>query len=788
MKKKGINDMMNYNLYEIFKEKLITKSVLESLWDLLEDKTLVFNQYYQRKYVWNAEKASNFIESIILGFDIPPIVIFEEENNHSEIIDGRQRFETIKRFINNEFKLKKCGLTFLKIYNDKYYKDLDDSIKEHIKGTCLRVFRYKLSENLTESKELIDSVKKEIFKRYNIGLTPLKQYEIEKAIFIRNNLNQFIKKSLVSSSALIRNFSTMFCKEEYIVDNLSTKSIELMMKKIRFLISLPEIPINYYSWSPSKTDLINSMFRYISNDSNASSVFEIFKNNILLLTYFKRTFEKREIKANHLIFEALYWAISVIKLENLDKNILINNIELVSNSIEKNIELFTEEKSHYYKNIINRYIFITKLIEKLYNVDFDKYITTSDYSKAKIKEARDIKTKKKIRKHLSKLNSSKPDSQSFTIKTYSAAIQQSSFNLRPDYQRDDTMNVQKASGLIESILLDFKIAPIYIYTKEDGTKEVIDGQQRLLTILAFKGIFYKNEKGEKVTTKNHKFKLTGLKYLKEYNGLTYDKLPQEAKERISSFSLTIINLTQSNLPKFEPVDLFIRLNNKPYPIKEHSFEMWNATISANITEKIKDIQAKNSDWFFIRNNNKHMQNEEMITTLLYLEDSRQNQNTILPENSCNKFNIYAKATELSCSVRDKKSVSKLLEDISQSENSMSANHYIERTSEYIEKLKILLEDDEMSLKERLNKLICPNNGCRRLHNLFLLWYILAPIKNETILNNKSNIYISIQEIIKFYKTPYTEEKKEEILASFYEKIQSFWNLNLPATNKMELCK
>jgi len=64
---------------------------------------------YQRNYVWNDEKATYFIESILLGTEIPPIIYFRN-GEKIEIIDGRQRYETILRFIQDKFKLKNSGL------------------------------------------------------------------------------------------------------------------------------------------------------------------------------------------------------------------------------------------------------------------------------------------------------------------------------------------------------------------------------------------------------------------------------------------------------------------------------------------------------------------------------------------------------------------------------------------------------------------------------------------------------------------------------------------------------
>jgi len=122
----------NICLYDFFKNNLQTEHYLSNLADLLNDKSIVFDPYYQRNYVWNEEKASYFIESIIIGTEIPPIVIFEENEEHLEIIDGRQRFETIKRFLNNQFKLRKSGLNIIKSYKDYYFKDLSPDVQNFI--------------------------------------------------------------------------------------------------------------------------------------------------------------------------------------------------------------------------------------------------------------------------------------------------------------------------------------------------------------------------------------------------------------------------------------------------------------------------------------------------------------------------------------------------------------------------------------------------------------------------------------------------------------------------------
>ena len=63
----------------------------------------------------------------MLGTEIPPIIYFRN-GEKIEVIDGRQRYQTILRFLHNEFKLKSSGLHKLNEIKiaSKYFKELED--------------------------------------------------------------------------------------------------------------------------------------------------------------------------------------------------------------------------------------------------------------------------------------------------------------------------------------------------------------------------------------------------------------------------------------------------------------------------------------------------------------------------------------------------------------------------------------------------------------------------------------------------------------------------------------
>ncbi|MBB1219808.1 DUF262 domain-containing protein, partial [Klebsiella pneumoniae] len=62
-------------------------------------------------------------------------------------------------------------------------------------------------------------------------------------------------------------------------------------------------------------------------------------------------------------------------------------------------------------------------------------------------------------------------------------------NTRPFYQRRSRWTPKLQSRLIESILINIPIPPLFVYEIRSNVHEVMDGQQRISAIKAF----YSNE-------------------------------------------------------------------------------------------------------------------------------------------------------------------------------------------------------------------------------------------------------------------------------------------------------
>lgn len=100
-------------------------------------------------------------------------------------------------------------------------------------------------------------------------------------------------------------------------------------------------------------------------------------------------------------------------------------------------------------------------------------------------------------------------------------------NLRPEYQRRLRWSTPQKSKLIESLLLNIPVPPVFFYESEAARYEVMDGQQRLNAVREFIA-------GE--------FALSSLPVLKPLNGLRYSRCPPRIKRTLDRASLSAIVL------------------------------------------------------------------------------------------------------------------------------------------------------------------------------------------------------------------------------------------------------
>jgi hypothetical protein len=91
-------------------------------------------------------------------------------------------------------------------------------------------------------------------------------------------------------------------------------------------------------------------------------------------------------------------------------------------------------------------------------------------------------------------------------------------NILPEFQRLHRWSLEKKSNFIESILIGIPIPPVFVFETDSGTWELVDGLQRVSTILEFMGLLRDVDNPGKMKRSI----LTATKYLPSLAGVAWE--------------------------------------------------------------------------------------------------------------------------------------------------------------------------------------------------------------------------------------------------------------------------
>ncbi|NCP20148.1 MAG: DUF262 domain-containing protein [Erythrobacter sp.] len=166
---------------------------------------------------------------------------------------------------------------------------------------------------------------------------------------------------------------------------------------------------------------------------------------------------------------------------------------------------------------------------------------------------------------------------------------------RPSFQRKYVWTDVLASRLIESILLNVPIPPVYLSQNDEFELDVIDGQQRIYSLFRFI---------------NNEFVIKGLEVLEELNGKRFFELPARHQRQIETHTLRCVLVTNESHPEIK-FEVFERLNTNTAPLNAQ--ELRNCVYRGRLNEILKDC-VENASWRKIvgtKTPNKRMREEEV---------------------------------------------------------------------------------------------------------------------------------------------------------------------------------
>lgn len=311
---------------------------------------LVYETYFQRQFVWKEKDKKDLIDTIMKGYPIPAIFICDAKTNYTtlsktyNVLDGRQRLESIFEFLDNKYE-----------YKGKKFNQLDEDEKKSILNYNITLIQMYLEPDDTEKI-------KEIFKRLNKN---------------SYNLNKMEKQS------------TQLVEYDYMIIAKIVSGIVQIEKIEGYLDEIRELfteendgEIDDYSIEDDAGDNIPSEIKELCQYEKIGNINKLLTTDIVFthydrqrqiaLQYFLNIFAciiKNEI-INRNVPEKL-----IIELSEIDKNILSKELSKCNEACGILLELYDKGIDSYWKNKTSFFtlsVLFARNLEDVKRVSVDK--------------------------------------------------------------------------------------------------------------------------------------------------------------------------------------------------------------------------------------------------------------------------------------------------------------------------------------------------------------------------------------------------------------------------------
>jgi len=208
------------------------------------------------------------------------------------------------------------------------------------------------------------------------------------------------------------------------------------------------------------------------------------------------------------------------------------------------------------------------------------------------------------------------DSVQISIGEISTMYKNEEIDIIPEFQRLFRWSIEKKSNFIESILIGIPVPPLFAFEKKDGTWELIDGLQRVSTIMEFMGVLRNVDDPDSLIHS----KLVQTKYLPSLDNTVWDagredgsaELDQSLKLFFRRSRLDFQVLKHPSDPKTK-FDLFQRLNRGGTYANEQEVRTCSMVLAnRDFTRRIRNIAESDDFSTIFRLTNEQIKNQHHV--------------------------------------------------------------------------------------------------------------------------------------------------------------------------------
>lgn len=160
----------------------------------------------------------------------------------------------------------------------------------------------------------------------------------------------------------------------------------------------------------------------------------------------------------------------------------------------------------------------------------------------------------------------------------------------PEYQREFVWSIKQSSLLIDSFLTGLPVPSVFFYIDEENKNLVIDGQQRILSVIFFfEGYFGK----ESTQGRRQVFRLTGLAEGSPYHGKRFQDLNEADQRKLKQAVLRAVNIRQlkpAEADKTCVYHIFERLNTGGTPLRAQ--EIRNVVFRGEFNKSLREANGE----------------------------------------------------------------------------------------------------------------------------------------------------------------------------------------------------